>query len=240
MAPLITGSTGILGRELVQIFPRCLHPKRDELDIRNRSAVDAFFADHKPDVVVHAAALTGVRECESNRPLAWDTNVMGTENLVKAAEKHCKNCRFTYVSTACIFKGDREMYTEQDVPYPENFYALTKLLGEMVVRSFPNHLIVRTNFVARTKWRYPKAFADRYGTYLFADEVALGVKEVTESDLDGIVHIVGDKKMSVFELAKLTTPDVEPMTMNEYKGPPLTVDMSLDTVRWKKYRVKED
>jgi len=238
MVTLVTGSTGKLGRELVKAFTGCLHPKRAELDIRKQSQVDTYFQDHRPDTVVHAAALTGIRECEENQKLAWETNVLGTDNLVKAVEQHCPRCRFLYVSTACVFKGNRAMYTEEDIPYPENFYALTKLLGEFLVRRLPNHVIVRINFVAREKWRYPKAFTDRFGTYLFADEVTLGIRDVVESNLTGIVHIVGDRKMSVFELAKLTTPDVQPMTMNEYKGPPLTIDMSLDTVRWKRYRLR--
>lgn len=51
------------------------------------------------------------------------------------------------------------------------------------------------------------------------------------------MHIVGDKKMLIFELAKLTTPDVQPMTIKEYFGPRLTMDMSLDTERWKKYKI---
>ena len=53
--------------------------------------------------------------------------------------------------------------------------------------------------------------------------------------MTGIVHVVGDKKISMYELAKLTTPEIQPMTMNDYTGPRLTIDMSLDTKRWKKY-----
>ena len=39
----------------------------------------------------------------------------------------------------------------------------------------------------------------------------------------------------MFELAKITTPNVKPITMVDYSGPALNVDMSLDTKRWKKY-----
>ena len=49
------------------------------------------------------------------------------------------------------------------------------------------------------------------------------------------MHIVGEKRISMFELAKYTTADIEPITMDEYSGPDLTIDMSLDTKRWKKY-----
>ena len=96
-------------------------------------------------------------------------------------------------------------------------------------------MVIRTNFTGRKKWPYPKAFTDGFGTYLFSDHVAKGIKEVIEDNLDGIVHIVGEKRISMFELAKYTTADIEPITMDEYSGPDLTIDMSLDTKRWKKY-----
>jgi dTDP-4-dehydrorhamnose reductase len=192
---------------------------------------------NQPSLVVHTAALTGVRDCEEDKPKAWKSNVLGTGNLVDAFLKQGINVYFVCVSTACVFDGHRGFYTEEDIPYPENFYALTKLLGEFEVKKLPNYLIVRTNFVAKEKWRFPKAFADRYGTYLFAEDVARGIDDVIKAGLQGIVHICGDRKMSMLELARLTTPDVQPMTMNEYNGPKLTIDMTLDTIRWKKYKI---
>ena len=44
----------------------------------------------------------------------------------------------------------------------------------------------------------------------------------------------------MFELAKYTTPYIEPMTMTEYSGPNLTIDMSLDTKLWKKYNILQN
>jgi len=60
---------------------------------------------------------------------------------------------------------------------------------------------------------------------------------VIKEKITGIVHIVGDKKISVFELAKITTPKIKPMTIDDYSGPRLTMDMSLETIRWKKYTI---
>jgi dTDP-4-dehydrorhamnose reductase len=131
------------------------------------------------------------------------------------------------------------MYDEDSIPYPENFYALTKLIGEQYVSNLKNSLIVRTNFVGKSKWPYPKAFTDRFGTYLFADSVARGIADIIKNNLVGVVHVVGDKKISMFELAKTTTPDVLPMTMDDYSGPKLTMDMSLNTKVWKKYTLNQ-
>ena len=236
---LITGGSGKLGTALKKVFPDALAPSHKELNITDRESVFKFIEKNHPDKIIHAAALTGIRQCYENKKLAWETNVIGTENLIEALLKFNPNAKFLYVSTGCVFDGGRGMYTENDVPAPKNYYSLTKLMGEFVVKRMPNYLIVRTNFVAKEKWPYPKAFIDRWGTHLFADGVAKGIKDVLDEDLSGIVHIVGDRKLSMLELAKMTTPDVHPMTLAEYSGPPLTVDMTLDTVRWKKYKISE-
>jgi dTDP-4-dehydrorhamnose reductase len=238
MKSLITGGSGILGTELKKFFPDSLFPSRSELDITNHEAVFDYFSKNEFDSIIHAAAMTSVRQCESEKKLSWGTNVVGTKNLVDAAIKFNPNSKFSYVSTACVFDGHVGMYKESSIPHPENFYALTKLIGEQFVKNLKNHIIIRTNFKGKQKWPYPKAFTDRFGTYLFADQVALGINDIIKENIQGVVHIVGKKKISMFELAQLTTPDIKPMTIDEYQGPPLTMDMSLDTERWKKYTLK--
>ena len=238
MKSLITGGSGILGTELKKFFPDSLFPSRSELDITNHEAVFDYFSKNEFDSIIHTAAMTSVRQCESEKKLSWGTNVVGTKNLVDAAIKFNPNSKFSYVSTACVFDGHVGMYKESSIPHPENFYALTKLIGEQFVKNLKNHIIIRTNFKGKQKWPYPKAFTDRFGTYLFADQVALGINDIIKENIQGVVHIVGKKKISMFELAQLTTPDIKPMTIDEYQGPPLTMDMSLDTERWKKYTLK--
>lgn len=235
---LITGGQGRLGRELLKKFPNALAPTHDELDISISDNVLQYIISNKPNLIIHTAALTDVRKCEEDNISAWNTNVLGTENIVEASLKCDPNIYIVYVSTACVFDGTKA-HNEFDVPYPKNFYALTKLTGEFVVKRINKYLIIRTNFVAKEAWPYTCAFSDRFGTYLFASDVAKGICEVINKDITGIVHIVGDRKLSMFDLAKLTTPNVESMTLNDYRGPPLTVDMSLESARWKKYTIGE-
>jgi dTDP-4-dehydrorhamnose reductase len=236
---LITGSTGKLGSALVRVFHNRLAPNHEELDLTDNEAVSRYIKTNKPELLLHCAALTGIRECEENKEKAWRVNVEGTENLVKACEDAAKDCYFIYVSTACVFYGDKGNYVETDTPYPKNFYSLTKLLGEFIVKhsTLEKWLIIRTNFVAREKWPYPKAFADRYGTYLFADDLAKAIKRVADDNTTGILHVCGEEKISMFELAKITTPEVKPMTISEYVGPPLTIDMSLNSKRIDSFRM---
>ena len=238
MKSLITGGSGILGTELKKFFPDSLFPSHSELDITNHEMVFDYFSKNEFDSIIHTAAMTSIRQCESEKKLSWDTNVVGTKNLVDATTEFRPNSKFIYLSTACVFDGHDGMYKESSIPSPENFYALTKLIGEQQIKNLKNYLIIRTNFVGKQKWMYPKAFTDRFGTYLFAENVASGIKEIFDDNIEGTIHIVGDKKLSMYDLAKITTTSIQPMTIDEYQGPPLTMDMSLDTERWKKYTLK--
>lgn len=238
MTILITGITGELGSQLKILFPDSISPPHKDFDICDLDSIKNVFNNNEIDAVIHSAAFTSVRDCEKNKSKTMEINVQGTKNLVNELKISNPEGKFVYVSTACVFDGYSGMYDETSIPYPENFYSLTKLLGEYAVNQLENSLIIRTNFVGRKKWPYPKAFTDRFGTYLFSDQVAQGIFDVYSDDLNGIVHVVGDKKISMYELAQLTTHEIQPMTMNDYAGPRLTIDMSLDTKRWKKYTLQ--
>lgn len=110
---LVTGAGGSIGSELCrQLF--ALHPEclvmldRDETalhgveltlfgsallmspntvlaDIRDRSALDHIFAEAKPQIVFHAAALKHLPMLQRFPEEAWKTNVHGTLNVLEAA-----------------------------------------------------------------------------------------------------------------------------------------------------------
>ena len=68
--------------------------------------------------------------------------------------------------------------------------------------------------------------------------MAKGIFEVINKKEKGIIHIVGNRRMSMHELAILAgSTNVGKMTLAEYQGPPLTVDMSMSTKRWKNYKI---
>jgi FlaA1/EpsC-like NDP-sugar epimerase len=57
-------------------------------DIRDRSALDAVFSRHRPEVVFHAAALKHLPLLQSHPQEGWKTNVHGTQNVIDAAVRH--------------------------------------------------------------------------------------------------------------------------------------------------------
>ena len=229
---LVTGGTGRLGSEIKKLNPNVCTPSHKELDFTNADEVENFIRRIRPNIVIHCGAYTDVAKAEKEKELCWKTNVEGTRNMIEAC-KLLRNVHFTFISTACVFSGKEGNYSESDMPYPTNFYGLTKTVAESLVRySNLNWLIVRTNFVKRGMWPYKKAFEDRYGTYLYADEVALQVIKLICLNVKGIIHVCGPKKMSMLELAKQYSPNVKPLTLKEYykenpESPHLTEDMTL-------------
>jgi len=239
MKVLVTGASGALGQSLKKVFRNSFCPTHKDMDVTNPKSVNKIILSYKPNILIHAAALVGIMECEEDKKKAWAVNVEGTQNIVNALKKLDNNCYLIYMSTACVFAGEHnKFYTEDDIPSPKNYYSLTKLCGEIATRQYGNTCIIRTNFAPKQQWKYPKAFTDRFGTYLFAGGVAKGINDVCKKKPRGIIHIAGGKRMSMYELALLAgSKNVGRMTLDEYRGHPLTIDMSLSTKRWKKYEI---
>jgi len=239
LAILITGK-GKLGKELVKLFPSSLNPSRNEMDIINKEQISNFL-DHKQlDIVIHTAALTSQINCENDPSLAWAVNVNGTQNMISHIKTTNPNCLFVFISSPAIFKCDIGSYSESDVPNPINQYGLTKLVGESLIQSLKNYLIIRTNFVERN-WKPEKSFTDRYGTYLYSDTVARAIKELIEKQKSGIIHVCGAKKISMFDLAKRSNPDVEPISLDTFDDKStLAKDMSLISKSWHPYNIEID
>ena len=151
MKVLLTGGKGMLGRTLVrelggdfEVVPTDL----PEADITDEDAIDAVFARHAPDVVIHCAAMTAVDRCETDRDMAFRLNARGTANVAAACARH--GIRLIAISTDYVFAGDADRpYTEFDRPTGgRTVYGQSKFAGEEAVRSLcPNHVIARISWL---------------------------------------------------------------------------------------------
>ena len=240
MTILVTGGDNSLSKELKKIYDDILIPDSNELDLTNKDNIEQFFSKNNFDCIIHNESLMNVRECEEDKNKAKKINVTSTKNLVDTIQETTPGIEFIHLSTPCIFDGVSGMFTEMSIPNPVNYYGITRMEAENEVKKLQELIIIRTNYVNKERWPYPKAFTDRFGTYLFSKQVAQGIFDIQQEGIRGIIHIVSDGKISMYELAKMTTPEIEPMTINDYSGPPVTMDMSLDSTKWKKYKISLD
>ena len=224
---LLLGGSGRLGRELSRVVD-CDAPLRSEVDLLRPATVESALARGGYGVVIHAAALVGVRPCEDNKALAFAVNAEGTLHVARAAAR--TGTRLVYVSTDAVFDGEQGRYREDDLPNPINTYSLTKLLGEAHARTVPRHLVVRTSFVPSEGYPYPRAFVDQWTSRLTAPQAAADIALAMELEIEGVIHIGGPRRRQI-DVAREVSPEVGEMTRGE-TGLPLPHDMSLDCSRW--------
>lgn len=83
----------------------CPNFRHVNLDIRAREEVDALFRDGSFDLVIHAAAQPS-HDLAASRPFEdFDTNAVGTLNLLEACRRHRPEAVFVHVSTNKVY-GD--------------------------------------------------------------------------------------------------------------------------------------
>jgi len=236
---LLTGGEGRLGTELRALAPEIVAPLEAAMDITDPAAVAATFAEVGPSLVVHAAAYTDVAGAETDRARCWRINVDGTRNIVR--EALARDLAMVHISTDYVFWGDTGGYKEDDPVGPvRNYYSLTKLVAEALVRVLDRHLVIRTSFRPR-EWPYPVAFTDVFTSQDYVDviapQIALAIRRWREVPFKTL-HIATERK-SVYDLARRRRGDVEP---GSKRGAAVEFpdDISLDTSRWQDLKTQWD
>ncbi|MEM7395954.1 MAG: sugar nucleotide-binding protein, partial [Verrucomicrobiota bacterium] len=143
----ITGSGGQVGRALQEAFAPhelLLMPHRD-FDVTD-PATARYLVEQKPDVVIHAAAMTAVDRCTEEPDEAFRINEGGTENISQACAD--ADLEMVYISTNEVFDGmSMEALPEDTRPRPINVYGRSKLAGEREAAARVSRL-----YIVRTSW----------------------------------------------------------------------------------------
>ncbi len=136
----VAGHRGMVGKAVVRRLQKCagvqlLIATRDELDLTKQSAVDEYFAQNKPDIVVFAAAKVGGIHANMTYPVEFMTdNLLMSVNVARAAyENHVS--RLLYLGSTCIYPRNAPQPLKESAllsDYLEKTneaYALAKIAG---------------------------------------------------------------------------------------------------------------
>jgi dTDP-4-dehydrorhamnose reductase len=237
MRILITGANGLLGQHLVKLLLEKNHHvlacgkglcrldfiANDSFtyinaDITNEHAVEELMKRCKPEIVIHAAAMTQVDDCEKNPELCADINVRGTASIILYAEKYCGF--IIYVSTDFVFDGEKGNYKEEDDLKPVNWYGVTKMQAESLIEtSDMPWAIVRTclvygnalngtrnNIITWVKENLEnkkniKVVDDQIRTPTYVEDLAKGILLIAEKKAEGVFHISGKDVLTPYQMA---------------------------------------
>jgi len=235
---LFTGGSGLLGKEMQELYPQGLFPTHKEFDVADFDKMFHHIYDNNliVDTIVHAAAYTNTTQCETIRTSKVEcitTNIIGTANIVKICMAF--NIRLIYISTDYVYAGNKKYSKETDAVNPINNYAFSKLGGECSVHFLADFVIVRTSF-CKNEYPYDRAFDDQYISRIPVNKFAKKLERIIDNKhIQGIIN-VGGKRKTVYELAKKISPEKEiiPIKRNDIQNYKLPKDTSLNTERFKR------
>ena len=242
----LTGASGMLGRSLLGATAAdwLALPRSQDLDLRDRDAVVEWFTHHRPERVIHAAAMTAVDACEESPELAFEINRDGTRHVVEGAAK--VGARLLYISTDYVFNGQGDRpWRPNSSTSPINRYGASKLAGEEEVKNgLDDFAIARVSWLfgpggpsfLHTMARLGKArqgsdealriVADQIGAPTSTLVLAQALHALVLSDARGVFHLAPSGSVSWFDYARfifqaleLKDVRVEPCTSEEFQRP---------------------
>lgn len=258
MKVLVTGVNGQLGWEVVRLLRErgveCRGVDVEDFNLTDGPAVKACVQAYEPDVIVHCAAYTAVDKAESEPEICAAVNGDGTLNVVRAALS--VGAKMVYISTDYVFSGDGEEPWTEDSPYdPRNVYGLSKVQGEIAVRS-----LLKRYFLIRTSWVYGihgknfvrtmlrlgserpeiRVVDDQIGSPTYAVDLARVICDLIPTEKYGIYHVTNEGYMSWARFAGMilagsgTSCRVIPVPSSQYPTParrPLNSRLSAGKLR---------
>ena len=225
MRILITGASGFIGsqlgvrlarsHEVLGITFRSSRPlpfPSQPVDLTDERSVALILREFGPEVIVHAAAMSRVLECEQDPRAAHNINVDATGRLARWAERG--RAKLIFLSSDQVFSGRKGLYIESDFPDPINSYGRSKLAAEqLVLEASSANLVVRSNSVMGSANGRGESFSDwilsrlqsGQRVSLFHDQYRSPihirtVMDVLESacvqGVVGMVHVGGSRRLS--------------------------------------------
>ncbi len=237
MRILVTGCNGLLGQKLIDLLAAKSDyviataksnlvvdlPKGEFhlLDITDRLEVKKIVDQTKPDVIINAAAMTQVDQCETEREKCWTNNVTAVENIVEACKR--TQTHLIHLSTDFIFDGTHGPLDEEAKPHPLSYYGESKLAAEAIVRSSNiSGTIIRTvlvygitkdmsrsNIVLWVKKSLEEGKTinvvnDQWRTPTLAEDLAMGCYLAAINRGTGVYHVSGEEMMTPYDIAMRT------------------------------------
>lgn len=236
MRILITGSSGMLGKEIfneflkndnnvfgVDLKSNSSLPERAQIvgDLTEKKFVLSVLKDIDPDIIIHCAALVNLDTCEKNKGIADKIHVAATKLL---SQYKSGSTKLIYISTDSVFDGKKGNYLETDKPNPINYYAKSKLAGELKAKFNSNHIIIRTNIFgfntplkgSLAEWainnlennKAIKGFTDVVFNAIYTKHLAKIISTLCSIDYKGTINIASANKVSKYEFLRLLSQEL--------------------------------
>lgn len=148
---LITGVSGFVGSRIAKALQEryeLITPTHRECDITSGEAVKAYVERHRPQAILHLAALSNTGYCEQHPEESMRVNVQGVAHMADAAARY--GCKLVWFSSDQVYNGNCELgpLSEDVAVCPENHYGRHKLMAEEeALRRCPDSVALRATWM---------------------------------------------------------------------------------------------
>ena len=187
-------------------------------DCSDAEALDGILKKETPDIVVNAAkAKTSADECEGNKNDTWLANTRLPVNLAKAQARF--GYRLIHISSDWVYEGKKDdVYSEESLLYPQNFYSYTKAVADEVVQHVcEDYVILRPEAIFGIDGRQSNVFCriktamegnmpikmnkDQYSQPIYAGLLAMIISKCCKNGVSGVYNAAGPDYVSRYDLA---------------------------------------
>jgi dTDP-4-dehydrorhamnose reductase len=219
----IIGASGQLGTALVEAFAgrEVLTPAHAALDLQDRTALDAFLDNSKPELLINCAAFHHVDTCEREPGRAFAINALAVDGAAEACA--ARRIAFATISSDYVFDGTLgRAYREDDAANPRTAYGVSKLAGELLTRRHgARHYVFRASGVFGTVGTSNKGYtliekvlqqaardeptrmvSDVIFSPTYAPDAARAIRDVVDAGIYGTHHITNAGACSWYEFVR--------------------------------------
>lgn len=226
MKILMTGGSGLLGKEIKKLDVAIISPTHSELDITDLKSIEVAIKKYHPDTILHLAAANKPPQHERNPKLGLTVNIIGTANLSLVCHK--SGIKLVYASSDYVYTG-KGPHKEEEALLPASRFAWSKLGGECAVRTLQKFLILRLDF-GPIPFPWKRVYKDHYVSKLYVKDMAPLVLKAAKSKAEGIMNL-GGPRISLEEYAKKTRLDIKSIPRPNW----VPRDSSMEISKMKKY-----
>lgn len=189
-------------------------------DLEDREGLQRLFDKHQFAAVLNCAGNCALKACELDTRLAWRTNVEGLISLLSVAVE--RRVRLAHLSIDLVYSGTAGGgHVESDPPDPVTVYGKTMVAAEQLVLDWmPSAAILRISLPmgvsfnghagaidwiqSRFKKNKPATlYYDEIRTPTYTDCMNPLFAAVLASDLSGIYHASGPRRLSLYQIAQI-------------------------------------
>lgn len=187
-----------------------------QFDLRDKFIDYKYGGKNKRKIAIICAAKSGIDYCKVNYEESYRINVEGTIDLLKCLNKF--GFYIIFLSSDNVFSGKLTCYKEEDMAEPINEYGKMKLMVEKYIEhNIEDSCIFRLSKVISSEYNknnilsiYENKIKDGYieclknDTYNFIsiEDIYNLIMYVSDRNITGLYHVVGDENISRAELAK--------------------------------------